>query len=104
MKKESFVPHTNFIFDVVAPAGYTPAVALFTASKAAHPRKGMHQFYNNAVEPAIQRTFIITYSGIIKIYREVFISNFDTSTPRTFVAAANRFIPSILYVRMSETM
>ena len=34
----------------------------------------------------------------------MFISNTDASTPRTFVTAANRVIPSMQYVRMSETL
>ena len=41
---------------------------------------------------------------LISTYRSVFISNTDASTPRTFVTAGNRVIPSMQYVRMSETL
>ena len=41
---------------------------------------------------------------LISTCRSVFISNTDATTPRTFVTAGNRVIPSIQYVRMSETL
>ena len=41
---------------------------------------------------------------LLYFHRQVFISNTEASTPCTFVLAASRSVPSVQYVRMSETL